>query len=454
MALIYFTIFGWIPTCAMLFAVMRPSRALVIAYLVGWLVLPVAEIKVPGFWNIDKGLATSLGALGGMLVFCPGQLRGFRLRFVDVVLLMFCVSTGITSLTNGLGPNDALSNISGHFITYAVPYFLARIVLKHPADFLASARTVVCASAIYAVFALWEWRMAPHLHHDIYGSFQHSWMQHARWGFWRPIVCFSHGLALGIFFTWTALLAIALYWGRQLRPLFFLPPWSIVALTLTGLAVSMSVGPWALFAGGLAIMVGARRFKAPWLMLLPLAFAVTWMAARYSGASDGQTLSRVIAEVIPGRQESFDYRLKAEMLLVTHARTRPAFGWGTWGRNFVTDEFGGIPAADGLWVILVGSFGLAGVIGFYLWWSWPIFMTIRSPAAMAQSPALIAIATAIALQAVNLLFNGFLSPILILMCGASVSTLISLQADQRRRTRQPQQVRVAPGHGRHAVWQT
>lgn len=422
----------------MLFAVLRPARALVLAYLVGWMVLPVAEITVAGFPNFEKGMATSLGAVAGVLVFCPSQFKGFKLRFVDAVFLVFCACTGITSLTNGLGPSDGLSNLSRFFITYGIPYFLARAILRHPRDFLSAARTVVCASAIYAVFALWEWRMAPHLHNDIYGTFQHSWAQHSRWGFWRPIVCFTHALALGIFFTWTALLAIGLYWGRQLRPFIMLPAWALVVLPLAGLMVSMSIGPWLLFAVGLAMMVGVRRFKAAWLMLIPLAFAVIWMGARYSGLSDGQTLSRIVAEYLPSRQESFDYRLNTELLLVTHARERPVFGWGTWGRNFVKDELGGVPAADGLWVILVGSYGLAGLCGFYLWWSWPIFMTMKSPAAMAQAPALIAIATAIALQSVNLLFNGFLSPVLILMCGASVSTLISVRVSQRRQMVSPQ----------------
>ena len=79
---------AWIPVCASSFAVMRPVRALTIACLGGWLVLPVFKIPVEGFWDLDKVVATNAGIALGTVLFCSRQLRGFRVTAADFILVL------------------------------------------------------------------------------------------------------------------------------------------------------------------------------------------------------------------------------------------------------------------------------------------------------------------------------------------------------------------------------
>jgi len=432
-SIVSLSLLGWIPVSASLFMFYRPVRALTLAYLIGWLLLPVDSLDLKGFWDVDKVLATNFGVLLGAMLFCPGRLRTLRFGWPEFILLAHAGGAFATSMSNQLGLYDGVSSFVYRLFYTAVPFCFGRSFVRSRAELMDVARMVVYASAIYALLAIWEWRMSPHIHKSLYGYLQHSFSQHMRWGFYRPIVCFQHALGLGTFFAWTSLLAVAMYRAGQLRGLFSIPSLAFVVLPIVALLACMSLGPWGLFAIGIGTYVYSARQRWRWTLWAPLCVAMCWMGGRFTGALDGVWAEAAVRRVAPDRADSLQTRLNSETLTLKHAAKRPTFGWGGFGRARAKDERGREVVTDGLWIILAGTYGSFGLITFYLWWCWPIGMTRRAGPGLADDPVIFPILIAIGMQAVNLLFNGFLSPILTLMAGASVTAMYAM----RRQVRAP-----------------
>lgn len=419
-------LFAWIPFCTLLFAVMRPARACTLAIIVGWLALPMAKVALAGIPDLDKVTTTSLGIVLGTLLFHTNQLRGFHLGWGEVFVVLFASSAVITSVDNGLGARDGYASMLDKLLWYGVPYMFGRLYLRTRADFREAGQMIVTAAAIYGLMALWEWRMSPQFHNRLYGFFQHSWLLGMRWGFYRPIICFPSNLGLGGFFCWTSLLAIFMYRQGHLKPTWGIPVKCWVAAPILGLVTSMSLGPWALFVIGYGLIYGwyKKGFRA--LVWIAPIFATVWMTARYTGMSDGKWLSDFVAELSVQRASSLQYRIDAETMFVNKSKApgHEWFGWGGWGRNRIRDESGkDIVAVDGLWLIMLSTYGLVGLVMFYAWWTYPLLLTVRAGPWLERDPALMVILVAVGLQAVNFLFNAFLDPVLTMLVGATVLQL-------------------------------
>ena len=418
---------AWIPVCAVFFAVMQPVRALALAYLIGWLALPVARVQLAGFSDIDKILATNIGVFIGTALFVTRHFKGYRISVADLAVVLFAIGTGITSVVNGLGVYDGASSLSRQVFLYVVPFTLGRMMIKTTHDLREVCRMVVIAAAIYAVPTIWEWRMSPQFHEHIYGYFHSGWNMYYRWGFWRPVVFFPMALALGIFMAWTALLGVAMLRTEQSRPVLGMPWCFVVCMPMLGLLASMSLGPWGLFLVGLGVFYLWRRTRSRLVIWLPVLFSISWMGGRYTGLTDGSWLASAVTSISVDRAASLQYRVDAETLLLERAKMRPVFGWGGWGRSRIRNEEGrDLVATDGLWIIFVGAYGLFGLVAFFLWWCWPLFLGQRAGPALWQHPEIVALLIAVGLQAVNLLFNGFLSPILTMLSGGLVTSLLQL----------------------------
>lgn len=422
----FLVLIGWVPACAVLFALMSPVRAVSVAFSFGWLFLPVARVSISGLPDIDKVMSTSLGVFCGIALFQPALLARLRFGWAEVLLLFFAISVYVTSVVNGLGSWDGMSATFSQVLNYGVPFVFGRALLNTPRDRWEAGRVFVGFAAIYAVLAVWEWRMSPQLHASLYGFYpqERGFMIAARWGFYRPILFFSANLALGTYFAWTTVLAWWMYLRKQLTPMFGVPAEVLVALPTLGLLTSMSLGPWILAIGGLGILWVWSRTGARWIVVLPACFAFAWMSARYTGVTQGDWLTRNVEVVSEERAASLQYRIDAEELLLEHAKERPIFGWGGWGRNRVYDEQGeSVTAVDGLWIIYVGIYGLSGLTLFFLWWCYPLLISARVRAPFEGEAVVMALLVAVAIQSCNLVFNAFVSPVLTLACGGLVTNL-------------------------------
>src|SRR5437667_8996174 len=88
--LVPLTLFGWIPFVLTLFALFPPRRAQIMAFLAAWLFLPMAGYKVPGLPDYTKMSATALGVLMGAAIFDTDRLLGFRLKWIDLPMILWC----------------------------------------------------------------------------------------------------------------------------------------------------------------------------------------------------------------------------------------------------------------------------------------------------------------------------------------------------------------------------
>ena len=426
-ALVPIAMFGWIPAVLGLFWVLPPRRAVIAAFLLGWLFLPIAAYKVPGITAYTKMTATCAGILLGAMVFDAGRLLAFRFRWVDLPMAVWCLCPFASSVSNGLGVYDGVSAVVYQTITWGVPYFIGRVYFTDLEGLRELAIGVFIGGLVYAPLCLFEIKMSPQLHRLIYGSHA-TWGQNYRFGGWRPIVFMQHGLMLGMWMTTASLAGVWLWMSGGLRRF-----WGVGAgwwlLGLLGTTVlCKSTGAIALLGLGLGILLLAKWTKRTLPLWCLLMAAPLYMATRAPGLWDGRQLVSFSSSVAGDeRADSLAYRLRNEDMLAAKALEQPVFGWGGWGRGRVYDDDGrDISVTDGLWIITLGQRGVVGLIvltasillpGILLLRSYPITAWAHPSVAPAA-----ALATMLALYMIDSLMNGMVNPVFALAAGATTGT--------------------------------
>ena len=117
---------------------------------------------------------------------------------------------------------------------------------------------------------------------------------------------------------------------------------------------------------------------------------------------------------------------------------RPALGWGRWGRSRVYEEGGkDVSVTDSLWIILLGTTGLVGLIAMWLVLLLPTVLLLRRfPARHWDHPALgpaVALAMGTVLWVVDCLLNSMTNPLFPAFAGAVVTFVQTAGAEGRGR---------------------
>src|SRR3990172_4704034 len=118
---------GWVPGVQLLFLWLPPRRASNVTYVGGWLFLPVSGFELQGIPEFDKLFATSLSAFLGTTFFDFQRLMSFRLRWVDLPMVVWCLCPLVTSMTNGLGIYDGMSEVLTQIVGWGLPYLFGRL---------------------------------------------------------------------------------------------------------------------------------------------------------------------------------------------------------------------------------------------------------------------------------------------------------------------------------------
>src|SRR5258708_2153331 len=86
-------IFGWLPVVLGIFWAFPARRAVVIAFILAWLFLPMAMFKIQGIPPYDKMFATCAGVLLAACIFdCKRMLNlSFFPSYVDIPMLIWCL---------------------------------------------------------------------------------------------------------------------------------------------------------------------------------------------------------------------------------------------------------------------------------------------------------------------------------------------------------------------------
>jgi len=204
-ALSAIALFGWIPLILILFALLPARRAVLSAFIIGWLFLPMASFKIPGLPDYNKVTATNVGVLVAALLFDSGRVLKFRPRWFDLPALVFCISPFFSSITNNLGAYDGFSAIAFNLFLWGIPYFIGRIYFSDIEGMRELAIGIFVGAMLYVPLCLYEIRMSPQLHKQVYGFMQQTFRESKRWGGYRPVVFLQHGLAVGMFMCTAAL---------------------------------------------------------------------------------------------------------------------------------------------------------------------------------------------------------------------------------------------------------
>ncbi|GJM18072.1 MAG: hypothetical protein DHS20C14_02850 [Phycisphaeraceae bacterium] len=433
------TMFGWLVVGPLLFWVLRARWAVIAAYALAWMFLPMAEYDWSGLPRFNKTAAASYAALLGVMLFDHRTLLSYKPRLIDLPMLAWCLVPFASVLANGpLSPPgapdvqlwaqtplrvyDAFSTTWEQTLAWGVPYLLGRLYFTTRESHRDACVVLFIAGLLYAPLCVYEMRMSPQLHNMFYGEHPHDFMQSIRFGGYRPTVFMEHGLMVAFWMTTATLAGWQLWasgWLRRVRGVSIL--WALIPLTLTAIGCR-SFGAWLQLLLGLALLWVVRRTRAP-VLILALAFVPpTYITARTVLEWNGGHAYELVSIVSEERAQSLAFRLVNEDRLVDHALERPVFGWAGWKRNRVYDEQGrDISVTDGQWVLALGMYGIAGLVALLGWLLIPASLALmrlqRERTRLAESACTTAAALIAIMFALDAIPNAMLNPVFVIIIG-------------------------------------
>lgn len=427
-------IYAWFALAPLLFAFLRPHRAILAGYLFGWLFLPIAVIDTP-FVDLDKYAVTSIGVVAGLVLFARDPLARLSFSAWDLPITAWCLCPIATSFENELGLYDGVSAAMHRVLMWGVPYVLARAYFTEWSTVRDMAIAVFIGGLAYVPLCLLEIRLSPQLHRIVYGYHQHSFLQTLRTvGGYRPMVFMHHGLMVGLWMTATTLVGLVLWRTKVLERLgSWRVKWLALALLVTTI-LCQSFGALILLALGLALFATARRHGNVGVALLVI-LPCTYCATRISGAWNGAPLVDLTSHFSAERASSLQYRFEQEEVLATRAWQRPLLGWGGFNRAFPPPNVNDFRAAvsDSMWIVVFGMNGIVGLASVVLTCLAPILALARRwrPRRWIEpevAPAAV-LAVVLGLYVMDGMVNMMINPVFTLAAGAITS--LALAAPRR-----------------------
>lgn len=464
--LAYFMLAVWPLVTLVLFIKLPLARAFVATIVAGYLLLPPppAAFDFPLLPPFSKESTPTLAAFAVLWFRARDRVEWLpRTPLVRILLALFILSPVLTFVTNrepvffghiglpDMRPFEAFAvAVQQGFVV--LNFLMARALLTGPGapdlsaddDGARGLRTVLMALFVgglaYSVPMLIEVRLSPQLNNMIYGYYQHYFAQAIRGSGFRPLVFLNHGL-WAAFFAMSAFAAGLALWrnargqGRNLYLLAagYLGAVLVLCKTLGALIFGIVLVPLiVLFSTLWQIRIAAL------LALLVLAYPL----AKSANLVPYEIMVGEAAKISTDRANSLKFRFDNEEVLYERALRKPAFGWGTWGRNQIIDPNTGnfATVTDGRWIITMGVFGWVGYIAEFGLLVLPLLMLWqvgRRPGA--GLPGLAGpLALMLAINLVDLIPNATLTPLTWLMAGA----LLGLAERARAQYRPPAPARL------------
>lgn len=408
-------VFLWVPFVIALHIFLPPQRATLLAYVAGWLWLPLIQFDFPGIPAYGKFTATSCAVLPCLFLFGFDRLARIRPSWIDLPMLLWLFAPLPSSLSNGLGLLDGLSGVSNHLLEFAVPYLAGRVYLRESEDWLFLSRVLVGSALAYMPLCVYEMRMSPVLHELVFGQVgRPSYESNPAFGVlqWAPTVFMNSAFEVAMLMVAAALVCYTSSRYRETHRILLLNPTTALVICITFVVLCKKWSGMAMLACGLSTLIASEiirtRAWALTLVLIPILYTISFSL----GIWRLEGVSHYIAKFSPRRAQSLQFRLDNDTLLVEKAMERSIFGWGGWGRNRIYDEEGrDISVTDSAYGINIGMFGLWGLTAITLFYALPfcVYVIRHPPDRWLESPDyLIApFAIVIALHALDNLFNAF-----------------------------------------------
>ena len=459
--LAYLMLALWPIVTVMLFRRYDPSRALIIAMLGGYLFLPEppAAFDLPLLPPFTKH---SLPAMTAFFILLFTQGRNFQILpdhwLAKTLVLVFVFSPIFTVINNGesitwgitylpaLGIKDAIALPMQQFLLL-LPFLLARHLLSTRDTQRELLMGIVIGGLAYSLLMLIEVRLSPQLNNWIYGYYQHFFGQSIRFGGYRPVVFLYHGLWVAFFAMTAAVSAFALWRmteGKNKTKFFFIAVYLacvvVLAKSFGALLFLMALVPCVVFLGrmvqiNLAIALAALALAYPNLKAVDL-------------VPQDQILEQ-FDKIDEDRGNSLRFRFMNEDVLLERAMTKPAFGWGSWGRNQIYDHITGElqTVSDGRWIIVFGVYGWVGFLAEFGLLTLPIFLLWQQARRLSDhqiTPLIAPMSLILAFNVFDLLPNATLTPLTWLMAGALTGYAERLRYRKSDQTTQTYQMKWRP----------
>ncbi len=415
-----------------LFKKLDPRKAIAIAFVFGWMFLPVANYDIFLLHN-TKTAIICLSILGGAYQFDKKRLSTFQFNAADIPMLLWCTAPFFSSIANDLGAYDGLASVLSQTERWGMPYYIARIYFSDEESIKILAYIIFIGTLVYVPFCWYELIMSPQLHRLTYGFHQSDFIQTLRQGGgFRPMVYMEHGLmtamwmVLGVFFgIWMFLT------GMLPKNIMHIPSIYLLILLIVTNIMMRSMGAISLLIIALLVVYLSNTTKTTFLVLILLFVPHLYMFTRTTGIWDGRNLSNAISEKYSSdRSGSLQFRFDNETILVEKALQGSFFGWGGYGRSRVYDETGkDISVTDGLWVITFGANGIYGLIAMVVAIQWPtvLFLLRVKPELWKTtrwgSSSVMAIFLGIFM--IDNLLNSMINPVYMLCSGSLIGALLN-----------------------------
>jgi hypothetical protein len=423
--------FAWVPAILCMFALMRPRRAVIAAFVAGYLLLPEIVYRFHAVPDVNKGTLTAFGVLLGSLIFDGARLFRVRPRLIDLPWFILMLVPIGASLSNDLTFMDGLSASLNLFFRWGLAYWIGRAYITDWEGIRELSLGIIIGALAYVPLCWWEIRMSPQLHGWIYGPLFTSFRTDTYlfgvqlFGF-RPNVFLADGLTVTMYMGISAVLAYWAWMSGSPKRLLGMPMGAIALTLIITAFFSKAVGGIVLMGLGMTVLTLTRWPKTRLPALILMLAAPAYVTLRSAGDWSGEVLVNAANAVSPTRAESLEFRLRNENLLTAKALQHPLLGWAGWSRSHVYDlENNDITIIDGLWIILIGETGLLGLAAFTtMVIGSAILLWKRIPTRYWSDPACsaaVALAVVITMYMIDSLFNSTFNPVTALAIGAVAS---------------------------------
>ncbi len=418
-----FMLIFWVPLTIYWFQKKDARVAVLLSYIGGICFLPKLSIDLPVI-TYNKEVAIALGILIGEAL--SKKRVKYKKNNFDRILILYCfISPIISSVINGFGAYEGFVNGLALFFSWGVSFVTGRKYFRKEEDLKLLIRYILAGVLIYVPLCQYELRMSPQLNLKIYGFFQHSWIQHFRYGGYRPIVFMTHGLMVSFWLMAGAVVSFWMWRDKNIRKMFHLPLLIVFAVCFTTLVMSKSKG--ALFLGILGLFswfIYKRKTTEKFFVLLIIIVPVYFLL-RIQSLVTVNDLSILMSRFFDEeRIESLLFRLNSEEVLLKSMGLGQVFwGWSRWARgiNGVNPLTNRAVVVDSLWIISYASQGLLGLLSqFTLILAGPLTI-IRNMKKNHFCLESIVLCLIIILFAYDCLVNAMMNVIYTLCSGALVS---------------------------------
>lgn len=362
----------WFPIILYLFKRYPPRQAVILSFLGGLLFLPQRTgFALPLIPDYQGMVATCYGIAISLFIQDADRLKQFKLTWLDLPMLIWCICPFFSSVTNALGAYDGVNESITQTVIWGLPYILGKLYFNNLAGLTALAKNIVKAGLIYVPLCLWEGIMSPNLHLIVYGYYAHpsGISQAIRYGGYRPNVFMQHGLMVGMWMMTVALVAIWLWQSKTMTKVWGYSISILIPIFIFTVIWVRSTGAYGYFFFGIIILVFAKFLKNNFPLLILIFGIFLFVHTNVTGTFQGEAILNTMAErgVNEERLQSLQFRWENEEILSEKARERILFGWGGWNRNRIYEEnwlgeIEDVSVTDSLWII---AFGIRGVVGLY-----------------------------------------------------------------------------------------